>query len=133
MKYAYPALFRPTEAGYSVRFPDIKQGATMGETLVEATENAEDFLCGALYEMEIGGKQVPPVSNPADIKAAEGQFVAMVCVDTEEYYRWHETKLVNKTVVIPAWMNREAQAANINFSRVLQTALSKELQLAAVK
>jgi hypothetical protein len=38
----------------------------------------------------------------------------------------HETKAVNRTVTLPAWLNAAALERNVNFSQVLQKAL-KEL------
>lgn len=32
-------------------------------------------------------------------------------------------RVVKKTLTIPAWLNREAEAANVNFSQVLQDGL----------
>jgi predicted RNase H-like HicB family nuclease len=53
MKYVYPAVFHPeTEGGFSVLFPDIKFGATQGETIAQCIKMAEDFLCLALYRMK---------------------------------------------------------------------------------
>ena len=58
MRYTYPAVFEPGEpgepgeGGYVVYFPDIKQGGTQGETWEECIDMAEDFLAGALYDIE---------------------------------------------------------------------------------
>lgn len=39
------------------------------------------------------------------------------------------TKSVKKTLTIPAWLNKRALDANINFSNLLQDALVKELKI----
>ncbi|QTV77567.1 hypothetical protein KAH19_09680 [Phascolarctobacterium sp. Marseille-Q4147] len=39
------------------------------------------------------------------------------------------TRSVKKTLTIPAWLNRCALDANINFSSLLQDALVKELKI----
>jgi len=97
MKYVYPALFR-TESigGYSVRFPDIRQGGTSGSSMLEAIEYAEDFLCGSLYHMEEDGRPIPPVTDPATIKLNEGEFVTLVVVETDDYRKWHEEQAAMK-------------------------------------
>ncbi|MCL1886255.1 MAG: type II toxin-antitoxin system HicB family antitoxin [Dehalococcoidia bacterium] len=134
MKYIYSAVFHPEEeGGYSIWFPDINQGATQGETLSDGVENAEDFLCGALYDMEVDGEQIPTPTAQDAIKTEGKEFVALISVDTDDYRRWHETRLVNKTLVLPSWLNERAVAAKVNFSQLLQTALKNELQLAAVE
>ena len=38
-----------------------------------------------------------------------------------------ETKAVKKTLTIPAWLNRAAEAAHVNFSALLQRSLREHL------
>jgi len=97
MKYVYPALFR-TESigGYSVRFPDIRQGGTSGSSMLEAIEYAEDFLCAALYDMERYGEPIPTVTDPSNIKLNEGEFVTLVVVETDDYRKWHAEQAAKK-------------------------------------
>jgi predicted RNase H-like HicB family nuclease len=130
MKYVYPAVFHPEhEGGYSVFFPDIKRGATQGDTVVECIEMAEDFLCLALYHMEEDKLQIPPASSIKEIESESEDIVTLISVDTETYRRFFENKLIKKTLNIPSWLNERAEAANINFSQTLQKALKKELHL----
>ncbi|MCL1885814.1 MAG: type II toxin-antitoxin system HicB family antitoxin [Dehalococcoidia bacterium] len=134
MKHVYPAVFHTTEEGwYSIWFPDICCGATMGNTLAEGLENAEDLLSGALYGMEMEGQKKPRVSVVSDIKTDDGDFVTLVSADPDDCRRLNETKLVKKTLVLPSWLNEKAIAANVNFSKILQTALKNELQLTAAE
>ena len=134
MKYVYPAVFHPEqEGGYSVFFPDIKRGATQGDTIAECIEMAEDFLCLALYHMEEGKFRIPAASNIKEIKSESEDIITLIAVDTETYRRFYENKLIKKTLNIPSWLNGRAEAANINFSQTLQKALKKELQLTTVE
>lgn len=134
MKYVYPAVFHPElEGGYSVFFPDIKRGATQGDTVAECIEMAEDFLCLALYRMEESNLQVPQSSNMKTIEVEENDIVTLISVDTETYRRFYENKLVKKTLNIPSWLNERAESANINFSQTLQKALKEELRLTTVE
>lgn len=134
MKYVYPAVFHPeTEGGYSVFFPDIKRGATQGDTVAECIEMAEDFLCLALYRMEEEQLPIPAASDMREIESESGDLVTLISVDTETYRRYYENKLIKKTLNIPSWLNERAEAANINFSRTLQRALKEELHLTAVE
>ena len=130
MKYVYPAVFSPElEGGYSVYFPDIKQGATQGETIAECIEMAEDFLCLALYRIEENHGLVPEPSNIKRLEVEQDDIVTLISVDTETYRRFYENKLVKKTLNIPSWLNKRAEMANINFSQTLQKALREELNL----
>jgi len=131
MKYVYPAIFRPEpEGGYSIFFPDIKRGATQGEDVIEGMEMAEDFLCLALYNMEEGKIEIPQPSNIKNIEALQDDIVTLVAVDTDEYRRYYENKLIKKTLNIPSWLNARAEKANVNFSQTLQAALKRELHIA---
>lgn len=56
-------------------------------------------------------------------------FVNIVTVDAEEYAKKHFDKAVKKTLTIPAWLNTAAMEQGINFSKVLQDALKKQLNL----
>ncbi|MDR1001151.1 MAG: type II toxin-antitoxin system HicB family antitoxin [Clostridiales bacterium] len=129
MKYVYPAVFHPEpEGGFSVFFPDIKRGATQGDTIAQCIEMAEDFLCLALYRMEEDKLQIPTASGMKQIESETNDIVTLISVDTETYRRYYENKLVKKTLNIPSWLNERAEAAHINFSQTLQKALKEELQ-----
>ena len=54
-------------------------------------------------------------------------FKTLVSVDVEEYAKLHFDKSVRKTLTIPAWLDKEARKAKINFSKTLQEALLKKL------
>ena len=130
MKYVYPAVFHPEpEGGFSVFFPDIRNGATQGDTIAECIEMAEDFLCLALFRIEEDKRRPPDASIIKQIKTESDDIVTLISVDTEMYRRFYENKLVKKTLNIPSWLNKRAEAANINFSQTLQKALREELHL----
>ncbi len=131
MQYVYPAVFRPEqEGGFSVFFPDVKRGATQGETIAECIEMAEDFLALALYHAEEDNKPIPAASDYSAVEAEPGDIVTLISIDTESYRRFYENKLIKKTLNIPSWLNERAEAANINFSQTLQRALKEELHIA---
>lgn len=130
MKYIYPAVFHPEEeGGYSIYFPDIGRGATQGDTLQNGMEMAQDFLCLALYDMEESETAIPAATTTAEIEAESNDIVTLVMVNTDDYRRYYSNKLVKKTLNIPSWLNQKAEAANINFSQTLQSALKNELQI----
>lgn len=53
----------------------------------------------------------------------------MVSVDVQSYAKEHFNKTVKKTLSIPQWMNDMAVARKLNFSKILQNALKKELHI----
>jgi len=130
MRYVYPAIFQPAdEGGYCIFFPDIKQGGTQGETIAECIEMAEDFLCLALYHMEVEGTQIPEPTSIKALSTEETDIVTLISVDTEFYHRFYSNKLVKKTLNIPMWLNEQAERANVNFSALLQEALKTHLHI----
>ena len=133
----YPACFYEEENSYSVIFPDFNLLSTCGDTLQEAMEMAVDCLAGALFSAKIDGEKIPTPSkiesiDPKKISKELGlesksYFVNLVSVDVEDYAKKHFNRAVKKTLTIPQWLNKMAEAKNVNFSRVLQTALKEYL------
>ncbi|MCL2203943.1 MAG: type II toxin-antitoxin system HicB family antitoxin [Defluviitaleaceae bacterium] len=131
MRYVYPAILRlEGDKRYFVFFPDLQRGATQGDTLADAISMAEDSLCLALYDMEESGDIIPAPSKPRELEIKNEDMVTLVSVDTEDYRRYYDNKLVKKTLNIPSWLNKRAEEANINFSQTLQTALKHALRIA---
>jgi len=130
MKYVYPAVFSPEEdGGYCVFFPDIKRGATQGETIAECIEMAQDFLCLALYDMEKNEESIPTATDSKSLSINDNDIVTLISADTEVYHRYYSNKLVKKTLNIPMWLNERAEQANVNFSGILQDALKEHLHI----
>ena len=67
------------------------------------------------------------IAGELEMQAAEG-FVNMIAVDVDEYARVHFERSVKKTLTIPVWMNRAALKRGLNFSQVLQEALTERLR-----
>lgn len=125
-KVFYPAIFHVAEeGGYWVTFPDIPECITEGDDMEEAYQMAVDALGLALTERMKEGKKLPEVSKVEDIK--EDGKIVIVQFDLYEYNKKHNSKAVKKTLSIPAWLNEEAIALNINFSQVLQDALMEKV------
>lgn len=128
-KYIYPAIFTKEETGYSVRFPDLEGCFTQGKDLQDACEMAEDVLCLTLYRMEEDGEEIP---RPGEIKkttCGENEFVSLICCDTIEYREYYDASTVQKTLTLPAWLNKMAEREGLNFSEILEKALKKELNV----
>lgn len=79
----YPAVFHPEETGYSVAIPDIEGCFTQGETMDEAVSMAQDAMGLMLEDCEV----YPKPSLPSAIYVGDGDFVAMIPFDMEEYVR----------------------------------------------
>nr|DAS73558.1 MAG TPA: hypothetical protein [Caudoviricetes sp.] len=128
-KYVYPAVFTQEDNGmYSVEFRDLESCYTCGDDINDAVLNAQDVLSMVLYRYEREGKAIPEPSNMLDIKVDDKSFVSYIVGDIETYRRMHNNKAVKKTLTIPEWMNEAAIAQNINFSQVLQDALTEIIE-----
>ena len=128
-KYVYPAVFTQEDNGmYSVEFRDLESCYTCGDDISDAVLNAQDVLSMTLYRYERERKAIPEPSNMLDIKVDDKSFVSYIVGDIETYRRMHNNKAVKKTLTIPEWMNEAAIAQNINFSQVLQDALTEIIE-----
>lgn len=126
MKLVYPAVFRPHEEkeGYTIVVPDLPGCVTEGGSLAEAILMAEDAACGWVLDELEDGNATPAASKPDPIQAAPGGFVNLLVLDMDIYTEKHGDKAVRKNLTIPAWLNTFAEANHINFSQVLQDALT---------
>ena len=129
MKYIYPAIISKEGDGYLVDFPDFESCYTDGDTWEEAIENAEDALALMLRSMESDKKSIPPASNPTSIAVPEGAVLVCVKADTLPVRKLNDKRTVRKNITLPGWLDTIAREHNINFSKLMQNALCKELNI----
>lgn len=127
-KLFYPAIFQIEEDRYFVKFPDVDGCLTEGTNMEQAYEMAVDALGLVLSYLKDNNKPIPVPSAPNNIKPEKDQFIVVIEFDMQEYLRKHNNKAVKKTLSIPQWLNEEAIARNVNFSKVLQDALIEIVQ-----
>lgn len=127
--FAYPAVLSFDKTGWYIRFPDLPNVFTDGDTRSEAIEMGQDALTLMLMYMEDENIAVPEVSSLSDIPLKDSEQKVLVTADTDAYRIRYGTKLVKKTLAIPQWLNSKAEDAGINFSDVLQKALKQELNI----
>ena len=121
-KGAYPVILKRTDEGYYVKIPDFDSG-TQGSTVAEAMEMARDAIGLIGIDLEDGKKEIPkPYSK--QFKVAEDDIFTLVDVDFSEYRKKVDNKAVKKNCTIPYWMSVEADKIGVNYSRVLQDALT---------
>lgn len=84
MKYAYPAIFTPIEAGgFDVRIPDLPGCRTCGNSLADAIFMAEDAVSMWLWDAENKLEDIPAATPSLSVTSP--QFVSYVCADTDAY------------------------------------------------
>ena len=125
MNMVYAALFRPDEEYYNVTFPDIPDCFTYGDDLAHAIEMATEVL-GLYLSVLLDDEDDIPTPTPIDQLDPKDGFLTYISADPEPF-RDKKTKFVKKTLTIPAWLNKEAEKAGINFSKTLREALKLAL------
>lgn len=130
MKLVYPAIFRPCEEkpGFTVFVPDLPGCVTEGPTLADAILMAEDAASGWVLDELEDGNTAPEASTLSDLPVKDGEFANLLVLDMDSYAERYGNKAVRKNLTIPAWLNTFAERRNVNFSQVLQDALTDMYQ-----
>lgn len=134
MKLVYPAIFTPCEklSGYTVEVPDLPGCVTEGRNLAEAIEMGADAASGWILDEMEDGNNYPAPSNYQEVSCPSGSFVTLLVLDMDAYAEKYGSKTVRKNITIPAWLNTYGEKNNINFSKVLQDALTVYAQNAGL-
>lgn len=126
-KYFYPAIFSKEGKNYNVKFIDFENIFTFGTGFDDAYYMAQDALYAMLPEYK---NNLPkPTYDYMKIRVKDNEFITMVELDPVEHERKISSKTVNTTVTMPEWLKNLADLKGINFSKVLQESLKKELNL----
>ena len=129
-KITYFAVFEKTETGFSVYFPDVPGCVTCGNDFEHSVRMAEEVLGLHLYGIEKDGEALPcrtdklPELEKGDIVAAVSVFPALVKDEIEN-------RRERTAVTIPHWLKNAAEAAGLNYSRLLETAIKERLGIAS--
>ena len=142
MKVVYPVIFTEVDTNILIEVPDLEiytqanDASKKKGSLADAVMMARDVIGLSCISMEDSGKSIPVASKITDIDVKKGafyedgeSFVSVVDVDLVAYRQKNDMKMVRRNVTLPNWLNREAEAAHINVSRVLQEALMTTLNL----
>ncbi len=129
MKKMYPVIFTQTADCVLIEVPDLEI-LTEGKNIESAIEMARDAICITIVSLEDNNQIVPIPSKMSEIQidfntfAGAGEsFLSLVDADVAEYRKSIDTRPVRRNVSLPCWLNREADLAGINVSKVLQEAL----------
>lgn len=125
--YHYPAFFSFDPDGISISFPDLPGCYPCAHSEEEAFRNAREALGLHLYGLEKDGDPIPAPTPVRDLVPPDGEIAVMVDVFMPPIRERQNTRVVKKTLTLPAWLNAEAEAARVNFSQVLQEGLKSYL------
>lgn len=128
--YTFPCIikFDQEDKIYYVRFPDIEEAFTDGDSLKEAIYNAQEVLGLVIYEREKMGREIPNATESM-IKTGDNESLSYISVWMPLVRDRIEEKSVKKTLTIPKWLNDLAEENNVNFSQLLQVAIKKHIGL----
>ena len=129
MKYAYTAVFKPTEDGaeYYANVPDLPGCVTTGTDIEDAISQITDAAGGWLVFAEDEGLPINPPTPQKDIVHSTEDTLSVISVDTNQYRRLSGAAVAAKVVYLPEWMSELADRYTINCSIVLQNALEELL------
>lgn len=126
-KYFYPAIFSKEGEAYNVKFIDFDNIFTFGMGLEDAYYMAQDALYNMLPEYK---DNLPtPTLDYMNIETKENEFVSIVELDPIEHEKKISSKTVNTTVTMPEYLKNLADMKGLNFSKLLQESIKKELNL----
>ena len=125
--YAFPAFLYYDDDGISIEFPDLPGCLPCASTTEEAFRNAREALGLHLFGMEQDGEPIPAPTPIQQLSPEDGAVVSMVEVFMPAIRERMNTRVVKKTLTIPAWLNALALENGVNFSQVLQEALKARL------
>lgn len=138
MKKVYPVIIKKSGNDYLVFVPDMEI-YTEGKDEFDAIVMARDAIGLKGIEMEDMDVALPETSTYAEAialaqKDADEEFdfsdgiVTFVDVDFASYRNKMRNRAVKKNCTIPYWLNEEAEAMGLNFSKVLQNALMEQVR-----
>ena len=127
--YEFTAVFQYAEDGINITFPDIPSAISCAQSTEEAIKNAEEVLGLVLYDMECDNKEIPEATPFEKVKTKANEKAIITRIWMPLVRNELEEQAVKKTLTIPQWLNKLAEAENVNFSKLLQSALKDYLKV----
>ena len=133
-RYDFPAVLHYTPDGrIGIVFPDLPGCVSQANSDAEAVKKATEALELHLYGMEEDGDPIPQPSRPADVELGPRRRTILVTALMPLVREDMESRATKKTLTIPAWLNRAAEASGVNFSALLQRAIKEHLGIDAAR
>lgn len=127
--YEFVAIFNYAEDGISISFPDLPGCLSCANTTNEAIKNAEEVLGLVLYDMEEENEKIPEPTLLENVKCEKNERAVLINVWMPLVRNEIEEQSIKKTLTIPQWLNKIAEKENVNFSKLLQSALKDYLKV----
>ena len=130
--YEFIAIFDYEDDGINIYFPDIEEAISCAKDTKEALKNAKEVLELTLYNREEDKIKIPEPTPLEKIKCKENEKTVAISVWMPLVTNEMEEQSVKKTLTIPCWLNKLTEEQNINFSKLLQSALKEYLKIKRV-
>lgn len=127
--YEFVAIFNYAEDGINISFPDLPGCLSYADTTEEAIKNAEEVLGLVLYDMETENEKIPKPTPLENVKCNEDERGVIISVWMPLVRNELDEQCIKKTLTIPQWLNKLAEKENVNFSKLLQSALKEYLKV----
>lgn len=122
-RYSFIAVFNYADDGISISFPDLPGCLPCADTEDEAFKNAQEALGLHLLGMEQDGDNIPSPTPLKNIHLGANEAAAMIEVFMPPIRERVNNRFVKKTLSLPAWLAAQAEKDNVNYSKLLQSAL----------
>ena len=105
-RYFYPAIFTYEEdQEIAVEFPDLNV-ATSGVNDDDALLSARELLGTVMFGLEEDGETIPEPTRLSEIALVQNERAVLIDVYMPSVRMANITRSVNRTVTLPAWLNR---------------------------
>ena len=131
-KYEFVCIFDYEKDGINISFPDLPWCFSYADTTNEAIKNAEEVLGLVLYDMEKENIEIPKATKLENIECKKNEKTVLINVWMPFVRNEIEEHSVKKTLTIPQWLNKIAEEKNVNFSKLLQSALKDYLNISRI-
>lgn len=129
-KLTYFAVLEPADdGGYGVYFPDLPGCTSYGKNIKDAQENAEEAVGLHIYSLERDGDSLPVPSEKLEMEDISGCVVMAINIFPDLVKNEMDYKRVSTNTTLPNWLKKMAEDSNVNYSRILETALLDYLGL----
>ena len=126
----YLAVFEPSiDGSYSIYFPDLPGCISFGTNLSEAARMAAEAASLHVYSMECDKEQIPTPSVNLSKEDTEGNVIMPITIHPDLFRIKKDNERVKTNITLPVWLKRIAEEQNVNYSRLLETALIDYLQI----
>lgn len=125
----YLAIFTKEDDEYNIEIPALQGGYTFSSTIEEGISYCQEVIGLILSDEKYKKEPYPEDVKIEKIKLKDNQFFVFVNVYLPYQFSLIKEVYKNKMLTIPTWLEALAKNKNINFSRVLQEGLKKELNI----